>query len=320
MNHTQVILMVGLTVLLCFNSCSQPQTGDQTEEHSQSTASMPDGEIEVPAIEERPDPNDQTPIVIPTISLGGNQQQTATQSSTNDDPTSSQRDRWQLLNKMKHVQVMLGTWQGTTQKNFGDFKALDEPVWVWDFQSDPQQPAMVMRSEESRYFKEARLTFNNAKDRFELSTVDPDGKRRSFTGTFRKPVEQFQGDDQKMHLRYQLELKQSDANSVRDTWQVTFNQQRNDRYLMELSRKSGANFIRFDTVATQRQGTSFGKSDADYGERECIISGGLGTSQVSYNGKSYWVCCSGCRDAFEDDPESWIAEYAEKKKSESIQP
>ena len=46
---------------------------------------------------------------------------------------------------------------------------------------------------------------------------------------------------------------------------------------------------------------------------ECIVSGGKGTIPVSYNGKTYYVCCSGCRDAFKDDPEKFIKE-AEKKK------
>lgn len=40
-----------------------------------------------------------------------------------------------------------------------------------------------------------------------------------------------------------------------------------------------------------------------------MISQGLGTTQVSYKGKSYWVCCSGCKAAFEEDPEKWIAKF-----------
>ncbi len=116
-----------------------------------------------------------------------------------------------------------------------------------------------------------------------------------------------------MHVKYQLQLRQTNGDSPRDTWQVTFNQQENHRYLVELARKSGSNFIRFDTIATQRQGTSFAKSDVGYGDRECIISGGLGVTQVSFKGKNYWVCCSGCKAAFEEDPATWIAEYEAKK-------
>ena len=56
----------------------------------------------------------------------------------------------------------------------------------------------------------------------------------------------------------------------------------------------------------------FALSDTDYGEKTCIISQGLGTIAVSYQGKTYWVCCSGCKAAFEDDPQRWIARAAEQ--------
>ena len=35
---------------------------------------------------------------------------------------------------------------------------------------------------------------------------------------------------------------------------------------------------------------------------------------VSYKGRDYWVCCSGCKAAFEEDPEKWIARAAERDK------
>jgi YHS domain-containing protein len=31
-------------------------------------------------------------------------------------------------------------------------------------------------------------------------------------------------------------------------------------------------------------------------------------------GVTYYVCCSGCRDAFNEDPEKYIKEYEAKKK------
>ncbi|MBR9804101.1 YHS domain-containing protein [bacterium] len=53
--------------------------------------------------------------------------------------------------------------------------------------------------------------------------------------------------------------------------------------------------------------------DEGYGEKTCIISGGLGTITVSHNGQTYYVCCTGCKAAFEDDPERWIARAEEQK-------
>ena len=47
---------------------------------------------------------------------------------------------------------------------------------------------------------------------------------------------------------------------------------------------------------------------------ECIVSGGLGTMAVSHKGKTYYVCCSGCRDAFNEEPEKYIKEYEEARR------
>jgi YHS domain-containing protein len=33
-----------------------------------------------------------------------------------------------------------------------------------------------------------------------------------------------------------------------------------------------------------------------------------------YKGKSYPICCSGCRDAFLDDPEKYVKEFEKSKK------
>jgi len=212
------------------------------------------------------------------------------------------------------LQVLLGTWHGTTQREIGQFKAIDEPNWVWDFQTDRNQPALVMTSASSPYLRSARLTYLTDRQIFQMQGVDPEGQIRVLEGTFSEPVQEFQGDDQKMHVKYKLELTQVAPVQVRDQWQIVLNQQENNRYLQEMARKRGASYLRIDTVATQRQGTSFAKSDAGYGEKECVISGGLGTIQLSYKGKSYWVCCTGCKAAFEEDPASWIAAYDKKSK------
>ncbi|MCS7015370.1 MAG: YHS domain-containing protein [Gemmatales bacterium] len=49
---------------------------------------------------------------------------------------------------------------------------------------------------------------------------------------------------------------------------------------------------------------------------ECVVSGGLGTIPVSYKGQTYYVCCTGCRDAFNENPEKYIKEFLERKAKE----
>ncbi len=47
----------------------------------------------------------------------------------------------------------------------------------------------------------------------------------------------------------------------------------------------------------------------------CIVTEGRGTIPVTYGGKTYYVCCSGCKDLFEEEPEAILAEAAERKAS-----
>ncbi|MEO2013224.1 MAG: hypothetical protein ABGZ53_02525 [Fuerstiella sp.] len=224
-----------------------------------------------------------------------------------------------IMAKLKPLQVMLGSWRGTTRREYDGFKAVDNHEWIWDLRSQPGQPALASASDRSPYLKKASLTWIPADSAFELTATDVNGVQRTFTGDYTDPVHEIIGPDDKLHRVFRLELTQTDRSAEQaggERWQVSFAQQENNRYLLEVDKRRGtAAFRRFDTVSTQREGTSFALSDSSYGEKECIISQGLGTISVSWNGKSYWVCCSGCKAAFEEDPETWIAR-AEKRKSE----
>ena len=59
-----------------------------------------------------------------------------------------------------------------------------------------------------------------------------------------------------------------------------------------------------------RVGESLGATEA---KNICVVSGGVGKMQVSYKGETFWVCCSGCADAFKENPEKYIAEFKAKK-------
>ena len=67
-------------------------------------------------------------------------------------------------------------------------------------------------------------------------------------------------------------------------------------------------------VGATKEGESFAATGSS--EKECPVSGGLGTIPVSYNGKTYYVCCSGCRDEFKANPEKYVKEFEEKRKKE----
>lgn len=257
---------------------------------------------------------------LPTISLGGEapaaQVDTATSADKGSNTTaglSNSERRKQVVAAMQGLQVMLGDWRGITNKPVGEFKGIEQPNWVWDFRSEPGQPALVLKSEQGQHVIGGRLTYLIDRQIYQFTVKDKAGQNHTLEGIFTVPVEEFEGEDRRIHKKFKLQL--TEVADARDALQLVFNQQDNNRYQLEVEKKRGSRFSRVDTVGTQREGSSFALNDSDYKDRTCVISAGLGTSQVSFNGKSYWVCCSGCKAAFDEDPARWIAEFEAKQKA-----
>ena len=217
----------------------------------------------------------------------------------------------EVVAALKPIQVLLGKWQGLI-KNASRSEVHD---WVWDLKTDPVFPALVLNVRDGEFFTNARLTYDPRVDQFLMTTVDEEDVTLSFTGKFKAEPKDVPSEDGKgVERTFQLELTEN-ADSGRGTrFQYVFKQQHNNRYLVDVNRARGrAKFQQFDVIGSQRDGVSFAKADDDYGDKTCIISGGLGTSTVTYKGRTFYVCCSGCKAAFDDEPERWIARYEEQK-------
>ncbi len=63
-------------------------------------------------------------------------------------------------------------------------------------------------------------------------------------------------------------------------------------------------------VACTKEGESLG---AEERKVVCVVTGGLGKIPVTYKGQTYYVCCSGCKDAFEENPEKILREFEARK-------
>lgn len=212
---------------------------------------------------------------------------------------------------LQPLQVLLGKWTGNARKA----AQLHEQEWIWDFQTDPAHPALTLAAEKGTYIRSGRLSYDPGSKEFSFQMTTPEGVERKLIGEFTEPVEDVAGDDKKLQRTYKLTLQEPSSAESNEQWQVAFHQLENNRYLVEIDRRRGSGpYQRVDTIHSQREGTSFALSDSDYGDKTCIISQGLGTITVSYQGKSYYVCCTGCKAAFEDDPAKWIAKWEAKQK------
>ncbi|WP_197453535.1 hypothetical protein [Caulifigura coniformis] len=247
---------------------------------------------------------------MPVISLGGTKTPSEGGKSGPGAVDASSESRQAAIAALQPLQPLLGKWRGITRKEVSDFKGIEVPEWIWDLRTDRAHPALVMSSPTGVYYRQLRLTGGGEPDKFHLVATDAEGRERRMEGRLTEPVEQFQEGGTTVQSKFKLQFEES--GDGKDRWQLAIAQQNNDRYLVELSRIRPTGPQRIDTIGHQREGTSVAKSDTDFGERKCIISGGLGTISVSYKGKTYWVCCTGCQAAFNEDPEGWLRDAAKK--------
>jgi len=254
------------------------------------------------------------------VQLGGDAGGTAGASGSSADKpklTGEKRSR-AVISALQPLQVLLGDWRWITNKEFGGSKkAAEDLKWVWDFQTDEAQPSLTAKSEAHPYFAQIWLTYLPDDERFQTTARAPDGQQRVFRGTWTEGGEpKEESDGKKVQHTFKMQLSQVSP-SDGDQWQLVLSQLDNNQYLMNLTRRpaTGKQYGPLDVVRQQRLGTSFAVADSDNPGPKCIISGGLGTMSVSYKGKSYPVCCSGCAAAFNDDPEKWLAKLAARDKA-----
>ncbi len=99
------------------------------------------------------------------------------------------------------------------------------------------------------------------------------------------------------------------------------------RYTIREDRKEpgGTQYSPFIEVGLTKEGESFASGGASAERAKCIITGAASTMTVTYQGTSYPVCCTGCRDEFLENPEKYIKKAslmlkAEAGKSKSARP
>jgi ribosomal protein L24E len=217
--------------------------------------------------------------------------------------------------KLKPLQVIVGRWNGTPLKPNVRL-AMEAPVWRWDY-SDPKQPALAFESTESGYLKKGRLTYLPDERQFRLIAELRGGALKTYAGDADAHVRDVPvGDGKTVDRTFSITFTQVDPppKTREDLYRIAIQQVANNRYLLIVSRKTGARVAEVNRIGNQRAGTSFAAKLDDYGDKTCVISQGLGTMTVTHNGKTFYVCCSGCKKAFEAEPEKWIARFEEWKR------
>ena len=85
------------------------------------------------------------------------------------------------------------------------------------------------------------------------------------------------------------------------------------RYTMTLERKEqGAMaFTPWLEVGLTKEGESFAAGGADGRPSPCIVTGGRRRDDRRLSGPVYPICCTGCRDEFNENPQKYLAKPAQ---------
>jgi hypothetical protein len=201
---------------------------------------------------------------------------------------------------LKELQEFIGGWKGIG----GPDKIKPGPrdpvwnenlSWSWRFKGDDAWLALGVK--DGKYLKSGELRYLPDKKVYELTLTGRDDKKLVFQGEIKSDV---------------LTLERVDPDT-KATQRITMNSAaEGDRFIYRIAHKDqGTTVWKKDyMVGCTREGISLGKVEK---KNECIVTGGLGTMTVSYKGETYYVCCSGCADAFKENPEKYINEYKAKK-------
>ncbi len=202
---------------------------------------------------------------------------------------------------LKAYAPLVGSWRGVGQVERGRARGFwrESAEWAWKLTSDSAGLEITVKT--GKYLKAGVLRPGKAHGKFTFEATLADGTSRTFTG---KAV----GDRKRLVLTADAK---GPAGGVR---RVSIDPLHDTRVLVLLEAQvpERQTFSRLGEVGYTREGVVIAAGD---GYPLCIVTEGRGTMQVSYKGKTYWVCCTGCRDLFKEHPERILAEAAAREKA-----
>lgn len=194
------------------------------------------------------------------------------------------------------LQDYVGTWKGAGQVRRGSTQGawIEESEWVWQF--DKQGAAIVQKSAKGKFVRQLELRPAQQQGVFVATVKTPLGAELQFEGKL--------DDSGRLVLMNKNPQKQ-----VVGRISIRIVAAGKRMIVMYEKQLTGTLYTRLGELGSTRKGSMFGGGATMI---ECIVSGGKGTIPVMFNGKTYYVCCSGCRDYFNDNAAEVVAEAAAK--------
>jgi YHS domain-containing protein len=193
----------------------------------------------------------------------------------------------------------VGTWNLTGEsKTTGKLVSWKETANLgWKFKGDDAWITVELK--DGKYFSTGELRYNVEKKQYLLTIAGADKKPQEFVGEFK---------------RGKLSLKRTDEKSG-DVHQLAFNTLSDGirlSYAYEVQSGGKGLFSGVYKSIGNKDGESLAGA-AGSKKPECVVTGGAGTISVSFMGKTYYVCCTGCKEEFDSNPKKYVDAFEKKK-------
>jgi hypothetical protein len=203
--------------------------------------------------------------------------------------------------KLRELQEFIGQWNlnGSTKMRPGPRdKFWSETVdWSWRFKGEDCWLTVGFKG--GKFLEKGEVRWLAPDKVYQLTGTPPGSKEKLvFKGTLKDEKLTFERVDPKTKETQRIRMNTA-AEGIRFV------------YLVDSKNEGGTIWKLHCMVSGNKKGESLGKKDKG---PECVVSGGLGTMTVRYNGETFYVCCSGCAEAFRENPKKYVDEFKKKKK------
>lgn len=204
------------------------------------------------------------------------------------------------------LEYLVGKWNGQAlpKDTAQSFRGWPEShTWAWIFlKGKPTGMSVAIRG--GKVLAEGKLTFDPGRKRYRLEGTAPKlgGSPIAFEGAF--------DPSGKMLVLDQIAPGRRGATDVGSgTIRLSFRPNSNFiRYTMWVDRKDvgSVQFHRATEVGLTKEGESLAGGSTASDRPRCIVTGGAATMTLTYQGRTFPICCSGCRDEFNENPEKYL--------------
>ncbi len=229
-------------------------------------------------------------LAVGTLGLTGNP---VASQDKKDEKKPKPEDLAKAKKALGEVQDFIGLWnlEGTQKDGTKTVSWKEKVSWGWKFKDGDAWIAADFAEGKGKYFTGGTLKYDVEKKKYLLALTTSDKVELAFVGEVAKTGGlKMEAKDAKTGDVYRLTLSTL-ADGVR--FQVKYEKQDNGK----------GPFANLFAMNGNKDGESIAGGTK---KPECVVSGGAANIAVQVNGKTVYVCCTGCRDELLAHPEKYV--------------